>query len=98
MGRPWSKEWFEDCKRWLGYTLEGQYRHWCNDWDGLPVDETMPEFETCTCFKCPCGSVTEPKSYAPWGRSVWEMHDDVFICPKRRFWNFWKHTWVNYGI
>ena len=94
--RPWSKEWFEDCERWLGRILDGNYRHWCTDWDDLPVDETMPEFEACRCFHCPCGTRRQSKFY-PWGRRNHEIHDDIFICPRRRIWNFWKHpdlwTW-----
>jgi hypothetical protein len=92
--RPWSKEWFEDCQKWLGVVLNGTYRHWCVDWDGLPIDETSPEFECCYCFNCKCGTRMIPKYY-PYGRELLEMHDDIFFCPKRRFWNFWKHTWVN---
>jgi hypothetical protein len=92
--RPWSKEWFEDCQHWLGRILEGRYRHWCNDWDGLPVDEAMPEFDGCTCFKCRCGMLMVPKYY-PFGRAPIQVHDDIFSCPKRKMWNFWKHIWVN---
>jgi len=42
--------WNEDCMRWRGRVLTGAKAHWCGDWDGLPVDETMPEWP-CTCFK-----------------------------------------------
>ena len=28
--------------------LTGKYRHWCDDWDGLPIDETTPEWP-CVC-------------------------------------------------
>lgn len=31
--------------------LTGKYKHYCLDWDGLPVDETCPEFECCTCYR-----------------------------------------------
>lgn len=30
--------------------LTGTYKHWCNDWDALPVDETCIEFTMCSCF------------------------------------------------
>ena len=30
--------------------LKGRFRHWCPEWDDLPIDETMPEFECCTCY------------------------------------------------
>jgi hypothetical protein len=34
-----------------GEVLLGEYAHWCGDWDDLPIDETMGEFECCTCDK-----------------------------------------------
>jgi hypothetical protein len=43
-------DWNEDCLRWRGRVLTGKYKHWCNEWDGLPVDETTPEWPTCTCW------------------------------------------------
>lgn len=49
--RPvYNKEWIEDCLRWRGTVLTGEYAHWCYDWDDLPVDETTEEFECCTCY------------------------------------------------
>lgn len=42
-------EWVIDCLRWRGDELMGKYCHWCFDWDGLPVDETTPEWP-CGCF------------------------------------------------
>lgn len=42
-----SDEWKRDCLHWRGRTLTGQHGHWCEEWDGLPVDETCPEW--------PCG-------------------------------------------
>ena len=33
-----------------GHTLAGKYRHWCNEFDGLPVDESCFEFKFCLCF------------------------------------------------
>ena len=44
-----SRQWADDCQRWRGEMLTGVLSHWCWDWDGLPVDETMPEIECCTC-------------------------------------------------
>lgn len=43
-------EWNKECLRWRGRVLTGKGRHWCYDWDFLPVDETTPEWEGCTCF------------------------------------------------
>lgn len=45
-----SSEWAADCMLWRKRILTGSKAHWCSDWDGLPVDETTPEFECCTCF------------------------------------------------
>lgn len=45
-----TREWQEDCRKWRGVVLRGEKAHWCYDWDGLPVDETTPEFSSCTCF------------------------------------------------
>lgn len=30
-------------------SLEGEKKHYCPEWDGLPIDETCPEFEFCDC-------------------------------------------------
>ncbi len=43
--------WEQDSKQWRGVVLTGKYKHWCNDWDGLPMDETCPEFTGCLCFE-----------------------------------------------
>lgn len=40
--------WTEDCLRFRGHGLFGEYSHWCWDWDGLPVDETCKEWP-CAC-------------------------------------------------
>ena len=42
-------KWDAECRRWRGRVLTGVGRHWCYDWDFLPVDETTPEWESCTC-------------------------------------------------
>lgn len=40
----------EACMRERGRVLTGAYAHCCDDWDGLPVDETtVEEFACCTC-------------------------------------------------
>jgi hypothetical protein len=43
-----EEEWRKDCLRWRGRVLTGKERHWCYDWDGLPIDETTPEWP-CSC-------------------------------------------------
>lgn len=42
-------EWSEDCLRLRGRVLTGKWAHYCWDLDGLPIDETCPEFSFCTC-------------------------------------------------
>lgn len=44
--RDWLT-WRRECKRWRGRVLRGRWRHYCNDWDGLPIDETTVEFASC---------------------------------------------------
>ncbi len=43
-----SLDWIRDCVRWRGEVLVGRFAHWCEDWDGLPVDETCSEWP-CAC-------------------------------------------------
>lgn len=38
--KGWFTPFQEDCLRWRGSMLTGDFAHWCWDWDGLPVDET----------------------------------------------------------
>jgi hypothetical protein len=40
--------WKRDSRHWRGRVLTGRYCHWCDDWDGLPIDETTPEWP-CAC-------------------------------------------------
>lgn len=42
-----SQDWIVDCIRWRKQRLNGWYAHWCDDWDGLPVDCTTPELYSC---------------------------------------------------
>ena len=43
-------EWNTDCMKWWKRRLTGEKSHWCNDWDGLPIDETCKdEIACCTC-------------------------------------------------
>jgi hypothetical protein len=45
-----STAWAEDCLKYYGKVLTGKYRHWCYEWDELPIDDTCEEFECCICF------------------------------------------------
>ena len=51
-----ERNWCADCMKWRGRVLTGKFRHWCFEWDGLPVDETTPEWE-CGCFHEPLAAV-----------------------------------------
>ena len=44
-----ERSWRLDSLRWRGKVLTGKFRHWCSEWDFLPVDETCPEWP-CGCF------------------------------------------------
>ena len=39
----------EDCLHFHGQILTGKYKHYCPDFDFLPMDETCWEFEFCLC-------------------------------------------------
>lgn len=43
-----SQAWKDDCETWRGRLLTGDFAHWCDDWDGLPIDETTSEWP-CAC-------------------------------------------------
>lgn len=45
-----SLHFLADCHRWRGELLIGEKRHWCNDWDGLPMDETCEHEFPCACY------------------------------------------------
>ena len=52
-------DWADDCLKWRGKILTGHYKHWCHEWDGLPVDETTPEWP-CGCDFTGWPDLTEP--------------------------------------
>ena len=43
-------EFEEDCIKYYGKILTGKYKHYCYDWDFLPIDETCQEFSCCNCI------------------------------------------------
>jgi hypothetical protein len=45
-----QEQWNADSLEWRGMVLIGKFAHWCNSWDGLPVDETTTEFAWCDCY------------------------------------------------
>lgn len=47
----WEMAWRKDCLAEYGVELMGPHRHYCPDWDYLPIDQTCIEFESCTCFE-----------------------------------------------
>jgi len=48
-----GEDWVEDCIFYWGKLLTGEYKHWCLDWDDLPIDETCQEIESCCCYDKP---------------------------------------------
>lgn len=42
-------EFEQDCMHFHGKILTGKYKHFCPDFDYLPIDETCMEFEYCLC-------------------------------------------------
>lgn len=44
-----SQQWITDCKIYRGRVLTGKKRHYCIDWDQLPMDETCYEYEEGMC-------------------------------------------------
>lgn len=44
-------EFDQDSLAFHGTTLKGKYKHYCNEFDGLPIDETCIEFAYCLCFE-----------------------------------------------
>lgn len=42
-------QWEIDCVGFHGEVLQGEFSHYCEEWDSLPIDETCQEFEACTC-------------------------------------------------
>jgi hypothetical protein len=48
-----SAAWVRASYHWRGKVLLGRHAHWCDNWDGLPVDETCPE------WPCGCNSGDE---------------------------------------
>ncbi len=60
-------DWVNDCLFWRGRVLMGRFAHWCDEWDGLPVDETMPEWP-CGCFPdAPAADLEEDDGEDPQG-------------------------------
>lgn len=41
----------KDCLHWYKKLLVGKFKHWCPDWDYLPIDETCAEFMACLCYE-----------------------------------------------
>jgi hypothetical protein len=43
--------WAKECMLFYGRILTGEKRHYCPEWDFMPIDETCEfEFEACTCY------------------------------------------------
>ena len=92
-----SQDWVDDCMRWRGKVLTGKFAHWCHEWDGLPVDETTPEWH-CSCYhgtKIPGYGVPEHcPSCGERGISVW---DRTWFCFECRTYGDTEH-WLASGM
>lgn len=55
-------DWAHDCQKWRGKLLTGRQGHWCDEWDGLPVDETCPEWPCGCAFQFACEKPVTDKS------------------------------------
>lgn len=44
-------EFDEDCLQIYGKILTGKQKHFCPEFDYLPIDETCFEYQFCTCEK-----------------------------------------------
>jgi hypothetical protein len=40
----------EECIHFWGKELTGKFKHYCAEYDYLPIDETVGEFAHCGCF------------------------------------------------
>ena len=45
-----KRDWETECNRYHGKVLTGKRKHYCYEWDGMPIDETCEEFKVCCCF------------------------------------------------
>lgn len=45
-------EFEKDSLKEHGRILDGLFAHYCNDWDGMTVDETCLEISSCNCRVC----------------------------------------------
>lgn len=41
----------EDAIKFYGKPLTGKYKHFCVEFDDLPIDENCIEFKFCLCFE-----------------------------------------------
>lgn len=44
-----SKEFNKEARKTHGRDLHGPDRHWCHDWDSMPIDATCSEYDCCSC-------------------------------------------------
>lgn len=58
-GVPWNAPWNVVCMRYRGRVLRGRLAHYCDDWDGLPIEEGDEEMQSCTC-------IFDPQSFGNW--------------------------------
>lgn len=59
-----------ECIKWRGRILDGQYFHFCDDWDGLPIDETTIGEWPCYCYSFSDAWWGFCKSDHPWQQEL----------------------------
>lgn len=50
-GIPYNAPWNLVSLRYRGAILTGIFRHYCCEWDFLPIDESDEEINCCLCFE-----------------------------------------------
>lgn len=57
--------WEMDCSHHWGRTLTGEKAHYCQDWDGLPLDETCDAvWPSCHCYEDAASEALKKESQA----------------------------------
>ena len=66
------------------------YEHYCHEWDGMKIDETMPEFGCCICFHDEDSDRFRDKIidviYNVLGRNLHINHTEIYYI---------GHYWIN---
>jgi|SRR6185437_6398880 len=55
-----SEQWKIECLKYFGRVLTGELAHWCDSWDGMPIDETVDEIQSCNCSDIDKSNIPPP--------------------------------------